>query len=123
MPLLNCSGLMIYIRLADFIVVCHQTFFERPKQVRNVIFQSTSSIALLNISCFPFHVIPRIWSPQLLHLSRRQRLLHFLHVDEFFDREDLSSYGWRDGMVDGVHSFAQPEGFEDARCLSRQTDG
>jgi hypothetical protein len=62
---------------------------------------------------------PRVRLPQLFHLGVRQFLVHFLHVYQFFDGEDLTRYVGRDGVVDGAHALVQAEGFEHAAGFAR----
>ena len=52
-----------------------------------------------------------------------QLLVHFLHIHQLLDSEDLTGDVGCYGVVDGAQTLVQAEGFEDAAGFPGKTDG
>jgi hypothetical protein len=52
-----------------------------------------------------------------------QLLVHFLHIHQLLDSEDLTGDVGCYGVVDGAQTLVQAEGFEDAAGFPGKTNG
>jgi hypothetical protein len=77
----------------------------------------------LNIHRPLLHPKPRVRRPERFHLGVRQFLVHFLHVYQLFDGEDLTRDVGGDGVVNGAHALVQAERFEYAAGFAWKADG
>ena len=64
-----------------------------------------------------------VWSSDFFHLLWTQRLVHFLHVHQFFDSEDLACDVRGDRMIDCSQTLMKPQRLEHARCFPRKAYG
>lgn len=86
------------------------TFLQPSKTLRLLVATHGRPSPLLDI-------IPRIRPSRSTHLLFCHGILDLLDIDQLLYPHDLTSNGLCDGVVDGRHSFAQSERFQDALCL------